>query len=243
MTNYSLIIFIIILLAIIAKFKTKNKKNSGIEGEKLVRKYLGKSIPNKRYVLNNVTIFINNISTQIDHILIEERGVFVIETKNHKGRIYGNEDSNNWTQVLAYGNSKHSLYNPIKQNETHINFLKEILKRDDIFYSIIIFTQAELHTNTKSSVGNISIIKEVVENSETRLSIVEIEDIYAKLKKYKENSINLEEKHIQNLKERDSLRNSNMCPNCKVKLVKRSGKYGNFYSCPNFPRCSYSKAK
>ena len=30
------------------------------------------------------------------------------------------------------------------------------------------------------------------------------------------------------------------CPKCGRKLVKRNGKFGEFYSCPGFPRCSYS---
>lgn len=34
---------------------------------------------------------------------------------------------------------------------------------------------------------------------------------------------------------------SYICPTCKVKLVLKKGTYGQFYGCPNYPRCKYTK--
>ena len=31
------------------------------------------------------------------------------------------------------------------------------------------------------------------------------------------------------------------CPNCGGELIKRTGKYGEFYGCRNFPKCKYTK--
>lgn len=31
-----------------------------------------------------------------------------------------------------------------------------------------------------------------------------------------------------------------MCPNCRITLVKRCGPYGEFWGCPNYPRCRYT---
>lgn len=69
----------------------------------------------------------NGNTTQIDHIVINPRGVFVIETKNYSGEIYGSENQREWTQVLAYGNVKNKLYNPLKQNATHVYNVKRIV--------------------------------------------------------------------------------------------------------------------
>ena len=56
-------------------------------------------------------------TSQIDHVVINPRGVFVIETKNYSGRIYGSENQLEWTQVLSYGRVKHKLYNPPRVNQ------------------------------------------------------------------------------------------------------------------------------
>lgn len=54
--------------------------------------------------LNNVTLpKENGMTTQIDHIIISQYGIFVIETKNYKGWIFGNEKQENWTQVIKGG--------------------------------------------------------------------------------------------------------------------------------------------
>ena len=34
-----------------------------------------------------------------------------------------------------------------------------------------------------------------------------------------------------------------ICPNCKINLVLIKGKYGDFYGCPNYPKCKYTKQK
>lgn len=240
MNIISVIIIIVVITIIIKQANQKSQKGSN-NAEIKVSNYLGKSIIDEKYMLNNLVIFINNSSTEIDHVLISKKGVFVIETKGHMGHIYGSEDDFNWSQILSYGKTKNKIYNPIKQNNTHIDFLKTILKRDDIFKSIIVFPNAKLNVNTKTPTGNLSIINKAIEGSTINLSKDEINSIYNRLNKLKIENINLKEQHIANLKEKEQLINKNMCPNCKVSLIRRKGKYGIFYSCPNFPRCSHSK--
>src|SRR5690625_5209496 len=240
-----IIIVIVIILIFYNYIKKHNKQNRsniiGQKGENKVRRHIGSSVKNKKYVLNNITIFKNNISTQIDHIIINQKGVFVIETKNHSGQIYGSEDDYNWTQVLNYGKNKYELYNPIKQNETHINFLNEIINDRSIIYSIIVFQKAKLYVKSTTTVGNISIIQKTINESHTVLSVEEINDIYNKILKLKDDNKELANKHVENLERKKVLINQNICPYCNVDLIRRKGRYGDFYSCPNFPKCSYSK--
>ena len=76
---------------------------------------------------------------QIDIIAVGKRGVFVFESKDYDGWIFGSGNSQKWTQILAYGHSKHSFYNPIKQNHSHINVLKQTLGSQSIpFFSIVV---------------------------------------------------------------------------------------------------------
>ena len=51
-------------------------------------------------------------------------------------------------------------------------------------------------------------------------------------------------KHAQNVasyKEKlEEMKKQKVCPYCKMPLVLRKGKYGEFYGCPNFPKCKYT---
>ena len=89
-------------------------------------------------IINDLIVLIGNTTSQIDHIVINPRGVFVIETKNYSGRIYGRGFDKQWTQVLAYGKVKKKLYSPLFQNKVHIYRLKEILGIDENIFSFVI---------------------------------------------------------------------------------------------------------
>ena len=67
----------------------------------------------------------NGQTTEIDVIMIHSSGIFVFESKNYSGWIFGNEKASTWTQTLAVGRGKPAekehFYNPIRQNELHIS--------------------------------------------------------------------------------------------------------------------------
>ncbi len=65
-------------------------------------------------------------STEIDHVLVSTRGVFVIETKNRSGDIYGDDEWEEWTQILGRGDIRHTFYSPVKQNEGHVSFVRAV---------------------------------------------------------------------------------------------------------------------
>lgn len=98
----------------------------GWQGERLIivgaRLYLDKTI---YHAVHNVTLETEDGTTQIDHIFVSKFGVFVVETKNYKGWIFGNERHATWTQKLY----KHSykFQNPIRQNYKHLKTLESAL--------------------------------------------------------------------------------------------------------------------
>ncbi|MCR9951950.1 NERD domain-containing protein [Vibrio parahaemolyticus] len=52
-------------------------------------------------LVNNLTLRLKNgTTTQIDHVLISTKGVFVIESKHYSGWVFGDEKSSKWTQVI-----------------------------------------------------------------------------------------------------------------------------------------------
>ena len=52
------------------------------------------------HLIKNVTLPTEDGTTQIDHILVSSKGVFVVETKNMKGWIFGSEKQRQWTQKI-----------------------------------------------------------------------------------------------------------------------------------------------
>jgi len=98
--------------------------------------------------LNGITLpRANGGSTQIDHIIVSVYGIFVIETKNYKGWIYGSENKRQWTQVFQNG-SKFKFQNPLRQNYLHIKTLADLLGLElSYFHSMIAFIgECELKT-------------------------------------------------------------------------------------------------
>lgn len=79
--------------------------------------------------------------SQIDAVVVTRVGIIVFEVKDYSGWIFGKGYHNYWTQVLAFGKEKYKFYNPILQNNGHIESLKKRLSgiADVPFYSVIIF--------------------------------------------------------------------------------------------------------
>ncbi|MBM7602809.1 hypothetical protein JOC75_000779 [Metabacillus crassostreae] len=76
--------------------------------------------------------------SQIDHIVITPYGIFVIETKNYQGTIYGGKERTTWSV-----NGKFKMMNPFIQNYGHIQGIKNYIetKYHDQFISVVSFTK------------------------------------------------------------------------------------------------------
>jgi len=80
---------------------------------------------NEYHFIKNVTLPIENGTTQIDHIIISVYGVFVVETKNMKGWIFGSPNQPMWTQKIYKHSNK--FQNPLHQNYKHVKALEQLL--------------------------------------------------------------------------------------------------------------------
>jgi hypothetical protein len=64
-------------------------------------------------------------TTQIDHVIVSNFGVFCIETKSYSGWIFGNVHQQHWTQVIY--RYKKKFYNPLRQNYAHIKAIEKVI--------------------------------------------------------------------------------------------------------------------
>lgn len=106
-------------------------------------------------------------TTQIDHVVVSRYGVFVVETKNYKGWIFGGEHDPQWTQKIHGGHSQ-QFQNPLRQNFKHTETLAGVLglSRDKLVSCVAFMGDATLKTRDKlppsvrTNAGWVSFLKE-----------------------------------------------------------------------------------
>ena len=138
------------------------KHNTGRYGEYLTYKYLKQFETNGAKFLFNIYIpKENGETTEIDVLMICKKGLFVFESKNYSGWIFGSEHQKNWYQTLPTGRGrshKEHFYNPIMQNRSHIKYLKAFLGEQVPMRSIIVFSDRCTLKSVQIRSNDISVI-------------------------------------------------------------------------------------
>ena len=109
--------------------------------------------------IHNVILPVRNGTTQIDHVVVSIYGLFVIETKNMDGWIFGSAQQETWTQQLF--SKKFKFQNPLRQNYRHTRCLAEFFYLDhDLLHSVVFFIgNVELKTPMPDNVSNQRLIE------------------------------------------------------------------------------------
>lgn len=108
-------------------------------GEAKVAEIISSHFERPNTLLNNITLEMEEGTTQIDHVLVAEAGIYVIETKHYSGWLFGGPDQGQWTQVIYKVKTK--FKNPIHQNYGHVKALQSLFSLpDDAFISVVVFT-------------------------------------------------------------------------------------------------------
>lgn len=145
--------FIILLIFAILFLKNNFSRFVGAMGENYVKKELSQLDSTRYGVLHDVMIETEPGKTsQIDHVIVSQFGIFVIETKNYAGLIFGKEKDSNWTYVKH--RSKYRFLNPILQNQGHMKALHQVLNIPmEVMISVIVFSrESELKIETETPV-------------------------------------------------------------------------------------------
>ena len=205
----------------------------------------------KRLVKHNGGSMFHNVivsgedgkTSQIDHIYVCSQGVFVIETKNYAGRIYGKDDQQQWTQVLNYGRTKNKLYNPVKQNWTHIFRLMERLGNGLKFENFVVFVHGNIAYIESDYVHSLADLCHIPDDYAQALSQEEVEKISSGIESLTQEPTKTAKEHVQEIRQTQRTIEEGICPRCGGKLVLRKAKNtGNeFYGCSNYPKCKFTK--
>lgn len=188
-------------------------KVSGKWGEFLTEKELlyVKLFGRKGKILHNVYLPKDNGETsEVDVIFITQKGIFVFESKNYSGWIFGDERSKYWTAMLP-NKIKNQFYNPVMQNRTHLKWMKEFVGEDIPLFSIIVFSErCELKKVTIYS-DDVKVIKrdrtyatvrDFWDESPDMVSDERIEELYAKLKERTKVDKATKAAHVENIEKK-----------------------------------------
>lgn len=189
---------IIILFAIL-----KTPLFKGLFGEMIVNIYLKIFLNKDEYhLIRNVILDAEDGSTQIDHIIVSKYGVFVIETKNMKGWIFGSPDQKMWTQKIY--RFTETFQNPLHQNYKHLKTLESVLGIDfNKFHSLVVFVgnstfKTAMPENVTTAGGCIRFIKS---KKDILLGKEEIKTIIDKIQSKRwAPSFKAEMAHVKNVK-------------------------------------------
>jgi ribosomal protein L37AE/L43A len=218
----------------------------GVAGEYIVN-LSAKLFLNKEeyHLIKNVTLPTEDGSTQIDHVIVSKYGVFVVETKNIKGWIFGSPNQKYWTQqIYKY---KNKFQNPLHQNYKHTKVLGDLLGLGaNQIFSVVVFVgdstfKTEMPENVTYGKGYIRFIKS---KKQPVLSETEVESIKRKIETGRlVPSFRTNREHVKHVKtivaEKE---NRQKCPKCGSAMVMRKVKKGQnvgkkFWGCSKFPKC------
>ena len=218
----------------------------GVFGEFQVNLLLKLFLPKRAYhLIKNVTLPAEGGTTQIDHILVSKYGVFVIETKNMKGWIFGSPKQKQWTQKIFKHSSK--FQNPIYQNYKHLKTLEGCLdiNLDSLFSVIVFIGDSSFKTNMPENVtyagGCIRFIKSQTIELFTEKEVVELVSVIEGGRLERGFATNREHAdHVQKIIR--SKADENLCPKCGSPMMLRQATKGTnvgneFWGCSSFPKC------
>ncbi|AQR96503.1 NERD domain-containing protein [Clostridium saccharoperbutylacetonicum] len=224
-----IILFLVVFITYVIK---KNKYDKSNYKKESGNKFLGVMMDKGKYgeylsfnileKINGASRILTNVylpkgngeTTEIDLVYIHETGIYVLESKNYSGWIFGDEKSKNWMQTLKNG-QKQKFYNPIWQNNTHIKYLMKVLEVDESFVkSIIVFSERCTIKKMEVNSKNIKVInrfelkktiEKLIDDSSKVFEEGKIIELYYELKPYTQVSDKVKENHIEQIKQKQNL--------------------------------------
>ncbi len=219
---WSVLVYVLIMIPRYLKYRKSSYKiasgnsflktvfDKGNYGEFLTFTCLEKLDGHHKLMTNLYLLKEDDSTTEVDLIMLSETGIYVFESKNYSGWIFGDEKNKNWIQTLQ-NKQKNRFFNPIWQNKGHIMALKTALEIDeeDLYKSYVVFSERCTLKKIKVTSLNVKVIKrnaliktikKDINQSAKRMTVEEVDDLYLKLQKYACADEVVKKTHIDNIK-------------------------------------------
>jgi hypothetical protein len=235
--------WVIPILLLLAVFRSAWFK--GWRGEAFVKRVARRRLPAESYhLLHDVTLPTPDGTTQIDHIFVSRFGIFVVETKNMSGWIFGGGGQAQWTQTIFRRSFK--FQNPLRQNYKHVKAVQAIVNvPSNAIHSVVVFVGRS--TFKSSMPGNVTRRRDCFTYIESfrdpLLSDPRVQRAVAALQAARLTPTRrTRHEHVQALKTRADPFAERKCPRCGSSMVVRTAKRGSnagnqFWGCSAYPAC------
>ena len=227
-----------------------NPTETGRAGEQMVASWMKRELPASIYrSFHDLMLPAPDGMTQIDHVFVSRFGVFVVETKNMGGWIFGDPSHRRWTQVLP-GGRKQQFQNPLRQNHRHVKAVEEAIQGRTLpveaVRSVVAFVgAAELKTALPANVtvGKKDLARHIKSFTLPVLAdgqVGEVCDLIESRRLAWSRSVRRE--HMETLRSRADPTAERKCPRCGREMVLRTARKGanagtRFWGCSGFPKC------
>ncbi len=175
--NARVVAMIVPLIGVLVFYRLHRGYQQGFEGEKQVTKVLSSTLSGDYFLINDVQLVAGK-GSNIDHIVLGPTGIFVLETKNHSGKIVCYEDS--WKRVGQ---------NPFAQARANASIVYKVIKASEIFESkppwiqaVVVFANKKVELDRRKAPSNVEVLKideltNCITRETRRLSAQEIESM------------------------------------------------------------------
>jgi hypothetical protein len=217
-------------------------------GERQVRRAIQRHLDHRAYHLFcNIILPTADGTTQIDHVVVSQYGIFVLETKNMQGLVSGSRQDRTWTQQI---NTQFiSFQNPLHQNYKHTKTLHELLGiNEKHLFSLIVFVgSSSFGTAMPENVvhGANDAVELIKAQKKKVFNVTQTDAIISAIQSIKlKNTFGARRKHVQHVQSLVATKESKpqSCPLCGRPMVLREAKRGRntgrtFWGCSAFPDC------
>lgn len=221
--------------------------SKGLSGERVINRLITQALdPETYHLIPDVMLPRPGGTTQIDHVVVSRYGIFVLETKNFDGWIFGGEQDAKWTQVLY--KRKTRFQNPLRQNYLHTKTLSDLTGiPHKYFKSVVLFVgDSEFKTPMPENVvqGAHHFVDHVKSHQTPVIKDEQVPQIVSVIGEWA-GTVTEDEKrrHVNNLRRNKgpvtASAGAPTCPRCGKPMVLRTNRKdgSQFWGCPGYPGC------
>lgn len=220
----------------------------GAIGEIRVNRSLRAALGDDYQLFHDLMLPVRDSTTQVDHVIVSPFGIFVVETKNMSGWIFGSADQAQWTQVVFRRKSK--FQNPIRQNFKHVKAVQTALRLEAHKVHGIVAFVGNATPKSGMPAGVVWSITSLAQQIRSKRVVVlnedEVRAVAARLASDEfRSSFRTRNAHVKRIKAKIAhRRNPSNCPRCGTALVERTNRRdGNkFLACPRYPDCKGTRS-
>lgn len=239
------IVAISLIIFVIAVLSADSPGSKGAAGERRVTHTLHEKLNPEEYkVYNDLTLPTpSGGTTQVDHVVVSRFGVFVIETKNMIGWVFGSADQRHWTITYRRSKKRTRMLNPLHQNYGHVKAVQELTGlHKSVVHNIVVFVgsaspKTALPSQVTFNIGQL--LDEIRSHRQIVLSEEDVKRVADALSADKvQTTKEVREDHVRHVTAQKERRTTG-CPRCGSDMLKRTNRRTGslFLGCSKYPRC------